>query len=92
MGRDAETGDSTRGHEEPVHLTPPRYKVAVVVWLAIYPTVVLTLLLVRPFTQDLPVPLQALVLTLIVVPLAVWFLIPWLNRLLAGWLSGERQR
>lgn len=71
---------------------PPRYKVAVVVWLAIYPTVVLVLLLIRPFTLSLPLGLQALVLTLIVVPVAVWLLIPRLNRLLARWLSAERRR
>ena len=85
---DAESSQSPPRATE-VH--PPRYKVAIVVWLAIYPTVVVTLLLIRPLTADLPIALQALVLTLIVVPLAVWFLIPGLNRLLAGWLSGRRR-
>jgi antibiotic biosynthesis monooxygenase (ABM) superfamily enzyme len=65
---------------------PPRYKVAVVVWLAIYPSVLVTLVLVRPYTHELALPLQVLVLTAIVVPVAVWILIPRLNRLLAGWL------
>ena len=92
MEGDAQAGDGAREELHHVHRPPPRYKVAVVVWLAIYPTVVLTLLLVRPYTRDLPVPLQALVLTLIVVPLAVWFLIPWLNRVMAGWLTGDRGR
>jgi uncharacterized protein len=69
---------------------PPRYKVAVVVWLAIYPAVVAVQLVLRPFTRDLPLPLHTLLLTLIVVPIAVWLLIPALNRWLATWLSPQR--
>jgi uncharacterized protein len=67
---------------------PPRYKVAVVVWLAIYPTVVVALAVLGPFTRDLPLALHALLLTLVVVPIAVWLLIPTLNRWLARWLNG----
>ena len=83
---DASIGGHLGGGSKPPH-APPRYKVAVVVWLAIYPTVLLAQVLLRPVTRGLPLFLQTLAVTLVVVPLAVWLLIPTLNRLLGRWLQ-----
>jgi uncharacterized protein len=66
---------------------PPRYKLAVVVWIAIFPTVAVTLGLLRPFVGHLPIVVQAFVLTVIVVPIAVMLLVPLVSRLLTGWLN-----
>lgn len=69
------------------HREPPRYKRAIVIWIALYPAVVVALTLLRPLIGDWPIPLQALALTLVVIPAAVWVLIPLAQRWLHGWLT-----
>jgi len=77
---------------EPASQEPPRYKRAVVIWIALYPAVVLALTVLRPLIGDWPIPLQALALTAVVIPAAVWFLIPLVQRWLAGWLAPKRPK
>ena len=60
---------------------------AVVIWLAIYPTITVLLALIGPHTADWPLPLRTLVLTAIAVPLMVFVLLPRLQRVLAPWLA-----
>lgn len=76
------TTPAARAHRE-----PPRYKRAVVIWIALYPAVVVALSVLRPLIGDWPIPLQALALTLVVIPAAVWVLIPLVQRWLHGWLT-----
>lgn len=59
---------------------------AVVVWLAIYPTITLLLALGGPLIATWPLPLRTLALTVIAVPLMVFLLLPRLQRALAPWL------
>jgi uncharacterized protein len=66
---------------------PPRHRMAVVVWLAIYPTITLLLALTGPLTDDWPLPLRTLLLTAIAVPLMVFVLLPRLQRGLGPWLA-----
>jgi antibiotic biosynthesis monooxygenase (ABM) superfamily enzyme len=66
---------------------PPRHKVAVLTWLAIYPTVTLVLATFETFgLTDAALPLRTLALTLIVVPTVVFIVAPALTRLLRTWL------
>jgi antibiotic biosynthesis monooxygenase (ABM) superfamily enzyme len=65
---------------------PPRWKMAVVVWLAIYPLLTLILWLVGPSIRDWPVALRTLALTAVLVPVMVYVLIPTIQRILAPWL------
>jgi antibiotic biosynthesis monooxygenase (ABM) superfamily enzyme len=65
---------------------PPRWKTAVVVWLAIYPSITLILWLTGPTMQSWPLAVRTLVVTLGVVPLMVFVLIPAFQRLMAPWL------
>jgi antibiotic biosynthesis monooxygenase (ABM) superfamily enzyme len=65
---------------------PPRWKTAVVVWLAIYPSLTLILWLAGPTIRDWPVALRTLVLTAVLVPLMVFVLLPALQHLLGPWL------
>lgn len=74
--------NETRGIRE----TPPRYKVAVITWLAIYPALTITLALLGPALMPLPLYLRTLVVTAILVPIMVYALVPGVQRLLAGWL------
>lgn len=66
---------------------PPRHRMAVVIWLAIYPTITALLALSGPLVTDWPLPLRTLWLTVIAVPLMVFVLLPRLQRALAPWLA-----
>lgn len=70
--------------------SPPKYKMAVVIWLTIYPAITVVLFLLGPALSHLPLPLRTLVLTLIVVPLMVFVLLPRMMKLFGNWLYGNR--
>ena len=66
---------------------PPRWKTAVVVWLAIYPCITVVLWLGSGRRSRVgPWPLRTLALTAAVVPLMVYLLLPALQRILGPWL------
>jgi antibiotic biosynthesis monooxygenase (ABM) superfamily enzyme len=65
---------------------PARWKTAVVVWVAIYPSITLVLWLAGPEMQSWPLAVRTLVTTALVVPLMVFVLLPILQRLLSPWL------
>jgi antibiotic biosynthesis monooxygenase (ABM) superfamily enzyme len=61
---------------------------AILVWLAIYPTItVLFLIFGEQLARIKPLPLQTLVTTGIVVPLMTFQVIPLLQKLLSRWLA-----
>lgn len=61
--------------------TPPSIHVrAVITWLAIFPLVAIGLILLGPVVDSWHPVLRALVLTLVVVPVAVYFVVPQLMR------------
>jgi antibiotic biosynthesis monooxygenase (ABM) superfamily enzyme len=77
-------GSEERGGGQPESV--PRYKTAVIIWLAIYPALTLTLALLGGVLAPLPLFLRTLVLTGLLVPMMVYVLVPAVTRLLAGWL------
>ncbi len=61
---------------------PPSIHVrALITWIAIFPLVTIGLLLTGPVSVDWNPVLRAFVLTIIVVPLAVYLVVPWLMRM-----------
>lgn len=58
------------------HKPPPRWKVAVVTWLGIFPTVYFLFLTVAPFLADWPLLPRVMVITLLVVLLMTWVVAP----------------
>jgi uncharacterized protein len=70
----------------------PRYKTAAITWLAIYPTLTLILELFGHTLSKLVLPLRTLVITAILVPVAVYALVPALRHVFAGWLTGALRR
>lgn len=70
----------------PERRLPPRWKTAVVGWLAVYPLITLLLWLLRPLVGGQPLPVQTLVLTLLMVPLSTFVTMPLVARLLKRWL------
>jgi antibiotic biosynthesis monooxygenase (ABM) superfamily enzyme len=65
---------------------PARWKTAVVVWVAIYPSITLVLWLAGSRLQTWPLAARTLAITAFVVPLMVFVLLPVLQRLLGPWL------
>lgn len=71
----------------PTHMKPPpRWKSAVLVWIAIYPSISLLSYFAGPWLMTLPLLLRTLVLTAVLVPLLVFVLLPQLHRLFRTWL------
>jgi antibiotic biosynthesis monooxygenase (ABM) superfamily enzyme len=69
---------------------PPQWKSAVVVWLAIYPSLTSLLWLAGPAIVDWPLALRTLALTALLVPWMVFVMLPALQRFLAPWLRYTR--
>ncbi len=68
--------------------TPKKWKMAVLIWTAIYPTI--TILFVtfgEEFAKIAYIPLRTFVITLIVVPLMVFVITPCLQFVTRGWLQ-----
>lgn len=69
-------------------MKPKKWKIAVMIWIAIYPTITLIFLFFgKNLLQIHPLPLRTFVLTLVVVPLMTFVLIPLLQKLLGNWLN-----
>lgn len=67
---------------------PKKWKMAVIVWLVIYPLITIIFVAFdRQIGQINPVPLRTLVLTLILVPLMVFFLLPFVQKVFSAWLK-----
>ena len=65
---------------------PPRWKTTLMSWAAIYAVVLAVSYALQALRFEAPLPIRALVLTVIVVPTVAYVLAPWLGRVLHGWL------
>lgn len=70
----------------PAHRPPPKWKTALLVWVAIYPSITLLVLFFGPQLAQLPLVIRTLVMTAILVPLLVFVLLPLLHKAFGGWL------
>ncbi len=71
---------------------PPRWKVAVVTWLGICPTVYLLFLLTGDLLKSWSLLPRTVVLTVAVVALMTWLVAPQLTKLLRPWLLSNRAK
>ncbi|MEW2219843.1 hypothetical protein AB0939_11125 [Streptomyces sp. NPDC006990] len=60
---------------------PSAHRRALITWIAVYPTITVALGVLGPPTATLPLPVRTLILTLIVVPVSAYALIPALFRM-----------
>ncbi|MBW4522492.1 MAG: antibiotic biosynthesis monooxygenase [Scytolyngbya sp. HA4215-MV1] len=67
-------------------LPPPRYKMVIVTFLAIFPVLNLLNWALRPLLGDLPGLLRSFVVTLLLMLISTYVVMPRLTRLLARWL------
>jgi antibiotic biosynthesis monooxygenase (ABM) superfamily enzyme len=66
---------------------PKKWKMAILTWIAIYPTITILLALSEGVLHKIqPMPLRTLAFTLVLVPLMVFLLVPLLQRKLSQWL------
>lgn len=70
----------------PPQAPPPRWKVAVVTWLGIFPTVLMLFLTVVPLMADWPLVPRTMVVTALVVLIMTWGVAPQLTKWLRPWL------
>ena len=71
---------------------PPRYKMAVLTWVTIFPLITLVVVVSAPLMGSLPLVLRLGVTTLVTVSLMTWVVMPRVTRLLRGWLYPGRRR
>jgi antibiotic biosynthesis monooxygenase (ABM) superfamily enzyme len=64
---------------------------AALTWLAIFPLVAIGITAMAPFSVGWDPVLRAFVLTLVVVPLAVYVVVPWLMSIYDRYLAPRRQ-
>lgn len=70
----------------PATASPPRWKMVVVTFCAVYPLSVLLQWQVTPHLTQLPLLLRGVLFPLIIAPLLTYAVMPALGRLLRGWL------
>jgi uncharacterized protein len=75
---------------KPGEPAPPRYKMAVVTWLAVFPLITAIFVVFRPVLSQLPFLLRTLVLTLVMVTLMTYVVMPRMTRLFSFWLYPDR--
>lgn len=90
-----EHGSPTPSPEPPAPPAPPRPNIhvsAFIVWLTIFPLVAIASVVFGPLMQDWHPVLRAFVLTLIVVPIAAYWLMPQMFRWYAAFERRRRAR
>lgn len=70
----------------PVAKAPARWRLTMVSWLGIYPTVAILLIFVAPYLEFLPVLLRIAVITGMVAMLMAYVIMPRLTRWLGPWI------
>ena len=71
---------------------PPIWKMNLLVWLALYPSVMLLSLISVDSLGQLPLALKILISTAITVALTGWLLVPLLAKAYSGWLQTQSHR
>ncbi|WP_449278947.1 hypothetical protein [Leucobacter sp. GX24907] len=71
----------------PDNSPPPRYKLAVINWISAYPLITLLLWIGQPLIRQVPVYVTTLVLSLTLVCLLTFIIMPIMMRLFSRWLQ-----
>lgn len=69
---------------------PPRYKMAIVTWIALFPLIYALAYALQPFDRTLPLVAKTMVSTALAVPLMTYVIMPRMTRLCARWLYPRR--
>ena len=77
---------------QPGASAPPRYKMAIVTWVTIFPLITLVIVVSAPLIRSLPLIPKLAVTTIVTVALMTWVVMPRVTRQLRGWLYPSRRR
>lgn len=66
--------------------SPPRYKMAIVTWIAVFPLATTIFAITQPLLGGLPTVLRTLVFTITMVTLMTYVIMPRMTRLFSFWL------
>jgi antibiotic biosynthesis monooxygenase (ABM) superfamily enzyme len=84
-GRHGEPVTPKRADVRPA-VAPPRYKLALLTWVAAYAVITLLLSVLGPTMASWPLALRTLLLSMAMVAALTWVVMPRLTRLFGGWL------
>jgi antibiotic biosynthesis monooxygenase (ABM) superfamily enzyme len=76
---------------KPGEPAPPRYKMAIVTWLAVFPMVAVIFSLFGHWLDLLPMLLRTMVFTVVMVTLMTYVIMPRMTRLFSFWLYPDRK-
>ncbi|HCL11864.1 MAG: antibiotic biosynthesis monooxygenase [Alteromonadaceae bacterium TMED7] len=71
---------------------PPRYKMTIVSWLALYPAVTAIFWLFGPWLAELPLLIRTMIVTGVVMVLMSYVLMPFMTKRFAFWLYPHKKR
>lgn len=71
---------------------PPRYKMTIVSWLALYPAVTLVFVLFGDLLASVPLLLRTMIVTVVVMLLMTYVLMPRMTRWFSFWLFPARSK
>jgi hypothetical protein len=71
---------------------PPRYKMALVTWLAVFPLATMVFMLLDPLLGGFSAVLRTLVFTMVMVSLMTYVVMPRMTRLFSFWLYPNKKR
>ena len=70
----------------------PIWKINLLVWLALYPSVMILIVIGQSTLGKLSLPLNMLISNAITVGVTGWWLVPWLSRRYENWLQNKSMR
>ena len=69
---------------------PAKHKMAIIIWISIFPLSIIVNYLLRPWLGDLPITLQIGIVSLILVVLMTYAVMPVMSKLFHRWLHCEK--
>jgi antibiotic biosynthesis monooxygenase (ABM) superfamily enzyme len=76
---------------EPTRLSPPtKHQLALMIWVAVFPTLTVLNLTMGPHLKDLSVVVRTLILATVAVPIVIYGVMPQLHRVRARLLAPPR--
>jgi antibiotic biosynthesis monooxygenase (ABM) superfamily enzyme len=76
---------------DPQHAPPPRWKMAIITWLGVFPSVLLWSSTLPNVLTGLPSLVVVAIVNVFVVITLAWGVMPMLTRLFAAWLHNLQQ-
>ena len=75
---------------KPLTIPPPRYKMVIVTFIALFPTILLVSLVLNPLLGTLPELLRLAIAIIVTMILMTYWIMPLVTRLLAFWLYDNK--